>query len=175
VVLFHAVEEKDGEDTKLRLMVEGQTKNNVWQPMDLGGFMEMRNENRTIGFSNCERYYAKGTRGIKGVLQIPELTETSPNDFLTRLFEQYGEKSAVEIEALNKQKKAYEAAMAKGKKLIDGIVDADTATTAITTFKDITHALTSKAELQKAVGDRVKELGLVYDSEAKAYKQGETA
>ena len=64
VIVFHAIEEKDGDNTRLRIKVEGQTKNNVWEPMDLGGFVEIQGNNRTIGFSNCERYFAKGTRGI---------------------------------------------------------------------------------------------------------------
>lgn len=32
VVVFHATEEKDGDNTRLRIKVEGQTKNNVWEP-----------------------------------------------------------------------------------------------------------------------------------------------
>lgn len=67
VVVFHATEEKDGDNTRLRIKVEGQTKNNVWEPMDLGGFVEMYGNDRTIGFSNCEKYFAKGTRGIHGM------------------------------------------------------------------------------------------------------------
>ena len=81
VVVFHAIEEKDGDNTRLRIKVEGQTKNNVWEPMDLGGFVEIQGNNRTIGFSNCERYFAKGTRGIHGVWQVPELGPDKPNDF----------------------------------------------------------------------------------------------
>ena len=72
VVIFHAKEDKDGEATKLRILVEGSTKDNVWQPMDLGGFMEMYNNKRTIGFSNCERYFAKGTHGIQGIIELPK-------------------------------------------------------------------------------------------------------
>ena len=40
VVVFHATEEKDGDNTRLRIKVEGQTKNNVWEPMDLGDTVE---------------------------------------------------------------------------------------------------------------------------------------
>ena len=83
VIVFHATEEKDGDNTRLRIKVEGQTKNNVWEPMDLGGFVEMYGKDRTIGFSNCERYFAKGTRGISGILKIPDL-QNGVNDFLTR-------------------------------------------------------------------------------------------
>jgi hypothetical protein len=98
VIIFHATEEKDGDNTRLRIKVEGQTKNNVWEPMDLGGFVEMQGNDRTIGFSNCERYFAKGTRGIHGVYKIPDLKD-HPNDFLTWLFDQYNQKSEAEVAA----------------------------------------------------------------------------
>ena len=65
---------------------------------DLGGFVEMYGNDRTIGFSNCEKYFAKGTRGIHGVYKIPALGPGSPNDFLTKLFEEYNSKAAEEVE-----------------------------------------------------------------------------
>ena len=71
VVVFHATEEKDGDNTRLRIKVEGQTKNNVWEPMDLGGFVEMYGNDRTIGFSNCEKYFAKGTRASTVSIRFP--------------------------------------------------------------------------------------------------------
>ena len=58
VIIFHAVEEKQDEETKLRILVEGSTKNTVWQNVELGGFIEMRGNKKTIGFDNCERYFA---------------------------------------------------------------------------------------------------------------------
>lgn len=121
VVVFHATEEKDGDNTRLRIKVEGQTKNNVWEPMDLGGFVEMYGNDRTIGFSNCEKYFAKGTRGIHGVYKIPALGPGSPNDFLTKLFEEYNSKAAEEVAANAKENEAYEQVMQEGSKIIAGI------------------------------------------------------
>lgn len=131
VVVFHATEEKDGDNTRLRIKVEGQTKNNVWEPMDLGGFVEMYGNDRTIGFSNCEKYFAKGTRGIHGVYKIPALGPGSPNDFLTKLFEEYNSKAAEEVAANAKENEAYEQVMQEGSKIIAGIKDADTANAAM--------------------------------------------
>ena len=112
VVIFHAKEDKDGEATKLRILVEGSTKDNVWQPMDLGGFMEMYNGKRTIGFDNCERYYAKGTHGIKGIMELPNLDDvTIPNDFLTKLFEKVNQNIMQEQEFFEKQNSEYEKIM----------------------------------------------------------------
>jgi len=169
VMVFHAVEERDGDNTRLRIKVEGQTKNNVWEPMDLGGFVEMYGNDRAIGFSNCEKYFAKGTRGIRGVIKIPELTPTSPNDFLSKLFNQYNELAAKEVVETEKDQAAYEAAMAKGQQIINSIVDAGSADAAVPKMKRIKHALTSEKEIKVGFSAKIAELNLVYDKAAKKY------
>ena len=174
VVVFHAIEEKDGDNTRLRIKVEGQTKNNVWEPMDLGGFVEIQGNNRTIGFSNCERYFAKGTRGIHGVWQVHELGPDKPNDFLTRLFAQYNALSAAEVAQNEKEQEAYEAAMAEGQEIVAGITDADSANAAMSKIKAVNHALTSKKEVNAAFNAKIKELGLFYDKVLKKYTPAPT-
>lgn len=169
VIVFHATEEKDGDNTRLRIKVEGQTKNNVWEPMDLGGFVEMYGNNRTIGFSNCERYFAKGTRGISGVVKIPELTETTPNDFLAKLFEQYNAINAKELEKNAADQEAYDSAMAEGKRIIESITDADRANSNMVAFKAINHALTSSKELSALWNEKIKACGLTFDKPSKSY------
>ena len=169
VIVFHATEEKDGDNTRLRIKVEGQTKNNVWEPMDLGGFVEIYGNDRTIGFSNCERYFAKGTRGISGIRKIPALGPTSPNDFLTKLFAEYNAKATAEVEQNAVDQAAYEAAMVEGTAIIADIVDADTANAAMPKYQAIKHALTSNKELGVLWNKKVKECGLFYDKVLKKY------
>ena len=169
VLIFHTVEEKDGDDTKLRIKAEGSSRNSVWEVMDLGGFMEMRGNQRTIGFSNCERYFAKGTRGVSGVYTIPELKPGVPNDFLTRLFEKYNAVSAEEAERAAADKAAYEAAMEQGRKIIDKVFDADSANDSMANFKAIPHSLTSEKELGVLWNNRIKALGLTFSKSAGCY------
>ena len=169
VVVFHAIEEKDGDNTRLRIKVEGQTKNNVWEPMDLGGFMEIHGNDRVIGFSNCERYFAKGTRGIKGTLKIPELGPDKPNDFLTRLFEQYNHQTEEEVRMAEEQKAAYEAVMKQGQAIIDKIKDAETATVAVRELRELKHILTSRNELAYLFTEKIAHQNLIYNKEADAY------
>lgn len=171
VIVFHATEEKDGDNTRLRIKVEGQTKNNVWEPMDLGGFVEMYGKDRTIGFSNCERYFAKGTRGISGVMKIPELAPESPNDFLTRLFSQYNAISKKECVQNEEEQKAYDVAMAQGHTIIAEIVDVDTANAAISKIKSIQNSLTSKKEIGAIFNAKIKDCNLFYDKVLKKYTE----
>ena len=169
VIVFHATEEKDGDNTRLRIKVEGQTKNNVWEPMDLGGFVEIYGNDRTIGFSNCERYFAKGTRGISGIRKIPVLGPTSPNDFLTKLFEEYNARATAEVEKNAADQAAYEAAMVEGSEIIAGITDADSANAAMPKFKAINHALTSSKELGVLWNKKIEDCGLFFDKVLKKY------
>ena len=169
VIIFHTVEDKDGDDTKLRIKAEGSSKNSVWEVMDLGGFMEMRGNQRTIGFSNCERYYAKGTRGINGVMSIPELTPGAPNNFLAKLFAEYNAVSAKEPEKAATEKAAYEAAMTQARAIIDGMNDVDTVNASISSFKAIPHALTSGKEAGVLWNNKVKALGLMFDKVLNKY------
>ena len=169
VMVFHAVEDKDGDNTRLRIKVEGQTKNNVWETQDLGGFVEMCGEDRTIGFSNCEKYFAKGTRGIHGVYKIPALDATSPNDFLAKLFEQYNAKSAAEVAQSNAQKETYEKAIEAVQTLIQTVTDEETANAAFPLMKNIQHALTSERETAILWNSHIKSLGLFYDKVLKQY------
>lgn len=169
IIVFHATEEKDGDNTRLRIKVEGQTKNNVWEPMDLGGFVEMIGNDRTIGFSNCERYFAKGTRGISGIWKIPALSNTSPNDFLTKMFSEYNAIAAKEIEVAAEEESAYKTAIAEGGAIIATVIDADTANAAMLKIKAINHALTSSLEINTAWNQHIRNLGLTFDKETKQY------
>lgn len=164
IVVFHAREEKDGDVTKLRIMIEGQTKETVWQPMDLGGFMEIVGKKRTIGFSNCERYFAKGTRGVKGVFTIPELKDGAKNNFITLLFD----KLIDSLQEEAKGSKKYEEAMSFKQK-IESVKNVDELNDMIEEFKKLKHEGTSEEELRHCIIKKIKDLGVIYDSDSKKY------
>lgn len=171
VVIFHAKEEKDGDATKLRILVEGSTKDNVWQPMDLGGFMEMYNNKRTIGFSNCERYFAKGTHGIQGIIELPNLDDSSvPNDFLTRLFKQVNQNILDEQKYFEEQKKKYEEVMDEVVPMIE-IMTIDTVDQVVEKMKTVNHVLTSEKELKHKFKEKITELNLAWNKETKKYEK----
>ena len=171
VVIFHAKEDKDGEATKLRILVEGSTKDNVWQPMDLGGFMEMSNSVRTIGFSNCERYFAKGTHGINGVIELPNLEDsTIPNDFLTRLFEKVNQNILDEQKYFEEQKKNYEEVMNEITPIIETMTE-QTIDEVVEKMKVVNHILTSEKELKHKFKEKIVELNLIWNKELKKYEK----
>jgi len=171
VVIFHAKEDKDGEATKLRILVEGSTKDNVWQPMDLGGFVEMYNGKRTLGFDNCERYYAKGTHGINGIIELPDLNNpNNHNDFLTKLFDKVNESIANEAKFYEMDKEEYGKIMNEIKPKIDEMTE-ETVMQVMALIAQGPHALTSEKELKHMFKQKCEELKLVWNRETKKYEK----
>lgn len=171
VIVFHAKEDKDGEATKLRILVEGSTKDNVWQPMDIGGFVEMYNGHRTIGFDNCERYYAKGTHGVKGIREIPDLENpNNKNDFLTKLFEEMDNTIANEVEFYEEDKKQYEKAMKEIKSKIDEMTEENVMETS-DFIKNTQHYLTSKSESKHIFKQKLDELNMIWNKDTMKYEK----
>lgn len=171
IVIFHAKEDKDGEATKLRILVEGSTKDNVWQPMDLGGFMEIYNNKRTIGFSNCERYFAKGTYGINGVIELPDLDNSNvPNDFLTKLFQKVNDNIQAEASYFEKQNNEYQEVMNKVLPLIEQMTF-ETIDSVTEEIKNADHKLTSEKELKHQFKEKLVELNIVWNKDTKKWEQ----
>lgn len=165
VMVFHATEVADGETTKLRIRMEGKSRDEVWDSVDIGGFMEMRGNKRTIGFSNCDRYYAKGTHGIHGVYDIPTLANGNNNTFLTELIN----KVLNDLTSENKEFTEYQELM---RTLLPHITNADNVkllNKAYDEVKKAKHTLTSKNELWNALNERAKALGLEYDKDRNVF------
>ncbi len=171
VIVFHAVEEKDEEQTKLRILVEGSTKNTVWQNVEIGGFMEIIGKKKTIGFDNCERYFAKASFGIKGVMKIPELDGTKPNDFLTKLFQLANNNIKKEAVFFEEQKKEYEKLMNEIVPQIEKMETKEDLTSMTKLIKETNHILTSEKELKHKFKEKVAELGYQWNSEKKEYEK----
>ena len=174
VIIFHAVEEKQDEETKLRILVEGSTKNTVWQNVELGGFIEMRGNKKTIGFDNCERYFAKSSFGINGIYTIPELDTNTPNDFLTRLFEQADKNIQAESKIFEKERQEYQTVMDKYVPIIENMT-IDNVQEVSDLMQTIEHKLTSKKELSARFLEKLKSLNMHYNKETKQYEVNKEA
>lgn len=169
VIIFHAVEEKQDEDTKLRILVEGSTKNTVWQNVELGGFIEMRGNKKTIGFDNCERYFAKSSFGIKGNHDIPELDGNMPNDFLTKLFEQANKNIQEESKVFEEERKEYQEVMDKYVPIIENMT-VESVQEVSDLMPTIEHKLTSKRELTAKFKEKLESLNMQWNKDKLQYE-----
>lgn len=170
IFIFHTVEEKNKDGVQIqRLMCEGAARNIVWQPCDLGCYIYMQGNERKAGFTPTDEYFAKGCYGVSGVRAIPHLSDTTQNDYITRLFAEAKENIAKEGEFFGAQKSDYDRVMEEARLLIESIKDADTANATTPKFKELKHSLTSEVEIKTMAIDKIKELNLVYNREKKAY------
>ena len=169
VVIFHAKEEKEGDIFKLRILVEGSTKDNVWQTMDVGGFVEIQNGERVLTFANTERHFGKICHGIRPSIKIPQLGENIPNNLLTRLFERINENIRKEAEACEQARREYNDVIMQVSDIISTIKDTDTAKTAAENLKSIEHRLTSLAESQTMFRRKLEKMNLKYNKETGDY------
>ena len=170
VIIFHAVEEKQEEETKLRILVEGSTKNTVWQNVELGGFIEMRGDKKQIGFNNCERYFAKSSFGIKGYYNIPELDMNTPNNFLTNLFEQANKNIQEESKIFEEERKQC-AELVKTYTDIIATMTAENVNEVMEQIKAIdNHVLTSEKEIKDHFIKKLDELNVVWNKDKQQYE-----
>lgn len=170
IFLFHAAKDRQGDEVFYDIVCEGSAKTLVWQPADLGAYLHIVNGERYLGFTPTMNYNAKSAYGIKGLVKVPELSDGQPNDFLTRLFAQVKANIAAEHAALQPQQEQYEETMKAGKLAIGAIEKPEDVPETTKTIKSLPHALSSERELKAALMDHIKELGIVYNKETKAYE-----
>lgn len=170
IYVFHTVEEKNKDGVAVqRLLCEGSSKNIVWQPCDFGGYVFMNGDQRMIGFTPTDEYFAKGCYGIGGVRKIPALGVNDRNDYITKLFEEANANIAKDNQFFASEREAYENAMEKGKAMIEAWKTPEEFTKAKDELKKLSHALTSFVELCAICKQRIIELGFQWDSEKHTY------
>lgn len=170
IYVFHSVEQSDRDgNSQQRLMCEGSTRNTVWNPCDFGGYVQMIGNQRIICFTPEEEYFAKGTHGIEGRIQIPSLTPGTPNDFISKLFDTARENIINESETFAPLRKQYEAVMEDVRDIIAHVDDVASADAAARNIPNLNHALTSKKESSALLKAKTDALGLKYNRETGGY------
>ena len=171
-MICHSVEEKEDDVVKQRLKLEGGFKNDVWEPMDLGGFIEIQGKDRILSLANTEKHFGKCTHGLKPAYLIPDLSAGGENNFLTNLFAEYNSVNAAEAKQIEEAKAFYNATMQAVRALIAEVKDANTANETFPLLGKLEHRLTSEKEIKYEFAMKVKELGLIFDKAAGKYVQG---
>lgn len=171
IVIFHESAEKNGDDGMFyQIVVEGSTRNTVYQSADLAARLFVSNGQRYLGFTPTEQYSAKSCFGISGLVPVPELKDGDPNDFLTKLFAKIRANLAEETASLGPQQVQYNEVMEAMKRICEGITSPDTVSGAMDAFKSLPHALTSEKEGKNMIKKRLEELGIVWNKETKTYE-----
>ena len=171
IYLFHENMTKNGDEGVFyELVVEGATRTLVYQPADLAAHLFIQNGRRYLGFTPTEQYSAKSAYGIKGLVEVPELKDGEPNDFLAKLFAKVRENLAAESKALAPEKEKYDAAMAEAKRACEAVNKPEDVAPAAQFIKSLPHALTSEKEATAMLKARLAELGIVWNKTEKIYQ-----
>jgi hypothetical protein len=169
-ILFvaHEREDKDGDTKIIRPdFGGGKAGSELIKDLDFVGYMEMIGREHTISFAPTDRYYAKNSAKLDDVLKIPYMKDGDPNNFMIGIVSRF--KDAVDRET--EQLKEYAVLMEQVKASIDGVVNAETANVFVDEMKNgkIPDIWDSRMKSRAMFGERVKTLGLHYDTESKAY------
>lgn len=169
IFVFHVTREKNNDDITYELVCEGAARTMVWQPADLGAYMQIINGDRYLGFSPTDQYSAKAAYGIKGLVKLPELADGDKNDFLTHLFATVRKNLTTESVSYNSDKIKYDEAMALGQHIIKAVKSPSDINRATGDLATVPHALTSEVELKQALMTHLNDLGWVWDKKAKEW------
>ena len=169
IFLFHESMTKVDENVFYELVVEGSARTLVYQPADLAAHLFIQTGKRYLGFTPTEQYSAKAAYGIKGLIEVPELKEGEPNDFLTKLFARVRANLAAESVALGPEKEKYDFAIADAKKIVATVNAPEDVQEAATAISKLDHGLTSEKEAKAMLKKRMDDLGIIYDKASKAY------
>ena len=96
-------------------------------------------------------------------MQVPELKDGQPNDFLTKLFAKVRQNLEEESKSLNKDQEEYKEVMEAVKRICEGITSIESVPGAFDAFNGMEHVLTSKKEGMAMIKKRLAEIGVKWD------------
>ncbi len=176
IFVGHDKEETRGDDTVIRPEVGGSSTNDLMKELDLVGYMEMNGNIRTISFTPTDRFYAKNTCDMPGIIPIPVLIDENKNII--------GENNFF-AGVINNYRKRINENVGNNRKLdelksliysnVEEVKNAEDANRFVEWVLGLDHVYNSKALAGRAIADKAKALGLKYDKLTKKYADGEAA
>ena len=183
VFVSHETEEKQKinreEITTMRPNITGANRNEIIQDLDMMGYMQIVNGQRTITFDQNENVLAKNSRGIHGEwnnqlhiympIVIPMLDGKKQNTFLQDVVfggnAEFLAKRHEEMENYNEVMTVIETMISECSDLdcMNEIVDKISS-------KTFVHIFDSKARASVMISKRCKELGYTFNKETKHYE-----
>ena len=176
IFVGHDKEESRGDETVIRPEVGGSSTNDLMKELDLVGYMEMNGNIRTISFTPTDRFYAKNTCDMPGVIPIPVLIDekkeiVGENDFFGKVIANYKHRINENVENNRKLEDLKQLIYSN----LDDVKDASTANQYMQWVLSLEHVYNSKALASRALSNKAKELGIKYNKMTKQYEDGEAA
>lgn len=170
IFVAHEIEQKRNEETIIRPEVGGSSASDLLKELDLVGFLEMSGKIRTITFDPQDKFYAKNSCDMQGVINVPHLIDENgnaigENDFIVRVIDNFHNRLKRNKEMTAK----YEELCERIKAAANDIANAEDANNFVEWIKDTEHIYNSKAVALTALQGKAKDLGLSYNKATKQY------
>ena len=171
IFVGHEIEQKRGDDTIIRPEIGGSSTNDLMKELDLVGYVETIGQSRTISFDPCDKYYAKNTCNMAGIIKLPVLTDkdgnaVGENKFLCQVIDAYKARQKHNIELTSE----YEALCKEIKERSAGIENAQDANDFVEWVKGLTHIMNSKAVALAELSAKASDLSLHYNKQKGIYE-----
>lgn len=176
IFVGHDKEETRGDETVIRPEVGGSSTNDLMKELDLVGYMEMNGNIRTISFTPTDRFYAKNTCDMPGVIPIPVLINENKeiigeNNFFGTVISNYRNRISENVENNRKLEELKSLIYSN----VEEVNNAEDANNFVTWVLGLDHVYNSKALASRAISNKAKELGLKYNKMTQKYEDGQAA
>jgi hypothetical protein len=158
ILIAHAKEEKDSDDTTMRIDVPGATKSEIIRLSDFIGYVCIKNGKRTIDFNPTDRYTGKNCVNFP-MLQIPDW-KTDQSWF-----------ASIISEAKSKMNEMTEAQIAAEKEFNNDIAEISKISTIDDANNKLSYFSSKGIVIKRAFLDRTKELGFSYNKDKNAFEE----
>ena len=171
IFVGHEIEQKRGDDTIIRPEIGGSSTNDLMKELDLVGYVETIGQSRTISFDPCDKYYAKNTCNMSGILKLPVLTDkdgnaVGDNCFIKKVIGAYQMRQKHNIEITSQ----YEELCDLIRNNAQDVVDSTSANEFVAWVKGLKHIMNTKAVAMNELSKKVSALGLVYNKKTSQYE-----
>ncbi len=160
VFVAHHREGQEDEKRYFRPDISGRSLGNIIRDMDLVGYMQSRNNERTISFNPTDAFYGKNTCGLPSVITIPDMN-TQATKPLSNIFGQYETMLDSQAEVME----AYQELLSDIDLQVGSIEDPDTANEFFTWFQDMNEIWDSHSIARIKVSERLRDLKIQFKKE----------
>jgi hypothetical protein len=167
VLLSHSDEQKDGDDVKERLDIQGGSKNEIYKASDAMGRIYMRNGKRVLNFSPTDTAFGKNPAGLPA-LEVPDFATSG--DFLAGVIAQ----TKAALNKMSAEQTKATTALDDWKRAIDEASSAEEFNDLIEPIKGADSAVRDNAK--RLLMKKAKAAGLAFDKAKGAFvEQGAAA
>ena len=165
IYVSHDKETSEGDQKVLRPDVAGASLGVLVREMDLVGYMESRNNRRTISFTPTDRFYAKNTCELPDSIEIEDMRIVPVHDMkwnIEKILARFRDTQAAQNDQLEEYNQLLSIIDAK----IDMIKDPSSAQVVSDEIVQLKHMWDSKVQSQVKFREKIKAIGVAYTKEA---------